>query len=279
MLQRVNVLLIALAILASARDSHAQIPSFSFVTIPNGTFTMGSPVGENGRVASMETQHSVTISRDFELMDTEVTQYEWFQVMGTNPSTWSTSADCPGTHTTISGVDMCPNLPVEQVSWNDTQAFIGAINAAASLTCASLPSDPSGCVRLPTEAEWEYAHRAGTTSTWIWGPTTTLATNFAWYSVNSGGQTHDGGGKTANAFGLYDTNGNVWEWINDYVVPAATPAGGTDPTGSATGPQRGFRGGAYNTSSNCLDLRSARRQLLTPASKFANIGFRLARNL
>src|SRR5262245_55005157 len=112
-----SVLLLALAIVGITRDSYAQIPSFSFVTIPNGTFTMGSPVGELGRNVGMEDQHSVTISRDFELMDTEITQYEWFQVMGNNPSTWSTSADCPATHTTISGVDLCPNLPVEQVSW------------------------------------------------------------------------------------------------------------------------------------------------------------------
>jgi formylglycine-generating enzyme required for sulfatase activity len=285
MLQRVNVLLIALAILAFARDSHAQIPSFSFVTIPNGTFTMGCPVTENGCSQSHEAQHSVTISRDFEMMDTEITQYEWFQVMGSNPSGFSDSADCFSTHTTISGVDMCPNLPVEHVSWNAIQTFISIVNAAAGLTCANLPSDPSGCVRLPTEAEWEYAHRAGTTLKWIWGTTTPPATNHAWYSVNSGtpanpgGQTHDGGGKLANGFGLYDTNGNVWEWVNDYFVAGATPAGGTDPTGAATGSFRAFRGGAYNHSSNCLDSRSARRMNGSPTQDFLQVGFRLARNL
>jgi formylglycine-generating enzyme required for sulfatase activity len=276
MLRRLALLFVGITIVALHRDSHAQVP-LSFTTISNGTFTMGSPVGEVGRNAFIENQHSVTISTNFEMSVTEITQHQWFSVMGTNPSSFATVADCPASHTTISGVQMCPNFPVERVSWLNTQAFIATMNATAGLTCAGLPSDPSGCVRLPTEAEWEYATRAGTTIAWSWGSTTVPGPSHAWYGVNSGNQPQDVATKMANPSGLHDVHGNVWEWVNDWYI--AAPAGGTDPTGPATGGFKVNRGGAYNTGSNCIQLRSAVRQPLGANGTYSQVGFRLARNL
>jgi formylglycine-generating enzyme required for sulfatase activity len=273
---RIVSLAIAALVLGPPCKAIAQSPSFSFVEIPSGTFDMGSPTSETGHRYD-EVLREVTISTDFEMMTTEVTQYEWFLVMGDNPSSFATSSHCPSTHVTISGIQMCPDRPVERVSWNDVQDFIDALNAADSLTCYGLPSDVSGCFRLPTEAEWEYAARAGTTTPWSWGSTMTPASSYAWYGVTSGNKPQDVGTLTGNAYALHDVHGNVWEWVNDWYT--SLPTGGTDPLGPVSGTYKVFRGGAYNTSSNGQDMRSARRNIASKSGAYAQVGFRLARNL
>ena len=170
------------------------------VKIPAGTFTMGSPANEKDR-SDDEKQHQVTISKDFYLGKYEVTQAQWTAVMGNNPSNFKGE-----------------NLPVETVSWEDAQEFIKKLNAKGE-----------GIYRLPTEAEWEYAARGGTTGAYYGN-----VNDIGWFTDNSGGKTHPVGQKQANGFGLYDTSGNVWEWCSDWY--GEYPSGSlTDPTGATSG--------------------------------------------
>jgi formylglycine-generating enzyme required for sulfatase activity len=209
--------------------------------IPAGTFQMGSPESEKDRVGG-ETQHSVTLSRGFWVGIYEVTQTQWEKVMGNNPSRFKG-----------------PNLPVEKVSWEDCQAFIQKLNAQA----------PGGGFRLPTEAEWEYACRAGTSGAYA-GELDAMG----WYKSNSGSKTHDVGGKQPNSWGLYDMHGNVREWCEDWyrVYPSGTV---TDPAGPGSGSVRVDRGGGwYNLGGNC---RSAIRRRGNPSNRYSVLGFRLAR--
>ncbi len=155
--------------------------------IPAGEFTMGSPGTESDRRAD-ETQHRVTLTKPFYLGVTEVTQEQYQKVMGSNPSGFKG-----------------PQNPVEQVSWNDAVAFCRKLS--------ELPSEKSGgyVYRLPTEAEWEYACRAGTTTTYSFGDSESELGAYAWYIDNSGRTTHPVGGKRPNACGLYGMHGNVFE--------------------------------------------------------------------
>ena len=214
-----------------------------FSLIPAGTFQMGSNTGEPNE----QPVHTITISHAFYMQKTEVTQGQGRAVMGSNPSAFSSCGD------------FCP---VEQVSWNDIQTFIQTLNAGT----------PGVTHRLPTEAEWEYASRAGTT-----GNTYGTRDAIAWYSSNSGSQTHPVAGKQANAWGLYDMIGNVWEWVNDWYNAgyyAVSPS--TDPPGPATGPDyRVSRGGSWYS----IDYfaHSASRSFAVPSVRSSSIGFRLAR--
>jgi len=207
-----------------------------FSQIPAGTFQMGS--------TAEQPVHSVTISRTFYMQKTEVTQGQWRAVMGSNPSGFSTCGD------------FCP---VEQVSWNDIQTFLTTLNART----------PGVTYRLPTEAEWEYAARAGTT-----GETYGTLRAIAWYYVNSEERTHAAAGKQANAWGLYDMIGNVWELVNDWFGDYSS-ASVTDPTGPATGENRVVRGGSWDYSSG--SVRSAYRNMSPPSYRGGFIGFRLVR--
>ena len=217
-----------------------------FTPIEAGTFEMGSTAG----AIDEEPVHTVEITQDFCLGTYEVTQAQWVAVMGSNPSGFSS---CGG------------DCPVEQVSWTDVQAFITALNSLEGTTA----------YRLPTEAEWEYAARAGTTTEWSWGSNAGDAGTYAWYFDNSGSTTHPVGGKLANPWGLYDMHGNVWEWVQDWydlgyysVSPAA------DPPGPASGSRRVNRGGGW--SSSLTFLRSADRAL-GPVPRVSFLGFRLLR--
>jgi formylglycine-generating enzyme required for sulfatase activity len=185
-----------------------------FALILAGTFQMGSTNGNSDE----RPVHTVNITKAFYMQKTEVTQGQWRAVMGTNPSWFS---DCG---------DTCP---VEQVSWNDIQGFLTALNAM----------DPGKNYRLPTEAEWEYAARAGTTGDY--GGTGVLD-QMGWYSDNSGSQTHPVAQKQPNHWGLYDMHGNVWEWVQDWYSATYYSVSPTnDPQGPATGTSRVLRGGSW----------------------------------
>ena len=220
----------------------ALVAGNDFVRIPPGKFRMGSKSSEAYDNERPRTR--VTISRGFYLGKYEVTQGQWEAVMGSNPS-W---------------FDECgPNCPVNNVSWEDVQEFIGKLNAAAG----------GNRYRLPTEAEWEYAARAGTM-----GDRYGNLDAIAWYEDNSGNRTHPVGQKEPNAWGLHDMLGNVREWVGDWY--GDYPGGAvTDPRGPGSGSGRVIRGACwYYYARNC---RAPIRHYDEPGDRFAALGFRLLR--
>ncbi len=245
------------------------ILSVPFQKIEKGSFKMGSPADESGR-HSDEDQVNVEISRSFEIMTKEVTQSQWLRVMGNNPSYFKEAKHC-NDHKD----DMCPNHPVEKVSWNDVQEFIKKLNTALKLAdCNGTPSSKKGCYRLPTEAEWEYAARGGTTTAYSFGADSSQLADYAWYKDNSEGRTHKVGLKKPNPKGLYDVHGNVWEWVQD--KRANELPGGKDPL-HTSGVYRVLRGGGW--SSGASYFRSARRSYSFPSIWSYIAGFRLVRTL
>lgn len=215
-----------------------------FAYIPTGTFIMGSDSGKSNEMPV----HSVTIG-GFYMQTTEVTQKQWEEVMGNNPSHFSECGD---------------GCPVEQVSWNDAHNFIKNINER----------EGGEKYRLPTEAEWEYACRAGSTTKYSYGDSENELINYAWYVSNSEDETHSVGEKKPNAWGLYDMNGNVWEWCNG-LYEKYTSVSSNNPVGSAGGNARITRGGSWTSYPQYL--RSSYRSSAAPAFRFYNIGFRLVR--
>jgi formylglycine-generating enzyme required for sulfatase activity len=210
-----------------------------FVSILAGEFKMGTNNGSDS-----EKLHRVRISRGFEMGKYEVTQAQWEAVMGSNPSHFKGD-----------------NLPVENVSWDDIQGFIQRLNGLSQRYT----------FRLPTEAEWEYACRAGTT-----GDYAGSLDAMAWYEANSGNRTHPVGQKQPNAWGLYDMHGNVWEWCQDwYDYNYYEQSPGTDPQGPSSGSRRVNRGGSwYLSAAHC---RSANRLGHSPGNRLNSLGFRLVR--
>ena len=215
--------------------------------IPAGRFQMGSPSSEEGR-SSDETPHKVVLSRGFFMAETECTQAQWESVMRGNPSNFKGS-----------------DRPVEQVSWEEAVEYCRKLTAKQRAE-GILPEGWEW--RLPTEAEWEYAARAGTT-----GPRYGELDAIAWYAKNSDDQTHPVGQKAANAWGLYDMLGNVWEWCADW--RGDYPTGSvTDPTGPSSGSGRVNRGGGWYFVAE--GARSAFRSGDSPGSRFFSLGFRPA---
>lgn len=214
------------------------------VPIAPGEFTMGSANGDSDE----KPQTRVTISRPFFLGATEVTQAQWRTVMGSNPSNFKGDT-----------------LPVEQVSWDDAMAFCKKLTERER-SAGRLPAGWE--FTLPTEAQWEYACRAGTTGDYAGN-----LDAMAWYAKNSESKTHAVGTKQANAWGLYDMHGNLWEWCADWY---ASYSGGsmTDPTGAASGSFRVYRGGGWNISAGFC--RSAYRRYFSPAYRDDGLGFRPA---
>ena len=219
-----------------------------FVRIEAGTFRMGLPTGRAGR-SDERSLHTVRITQPFYLGKYEVTQGQWRTVLGNNPSHF---ADCG---------DTCP---VENVSWEDAQAFIAALNAREGITA----------YRLPTEAEWEYATRAGTRTAYSFGNRPRELGAYAWYRDNSDGTTHPVGSKRPNDWGVYDLHGNVWEWVADWYgdYPSSRV---TDPQGPSSGTRRIIRGGGWGYDAS--DCRSGTRGTGPPISRSGSVGFRLAR--
>jgi formylglycine-generating enzyme required for sulfatase activity len=223
-----------------------------------GTFTMGSPSSETGR-SSNETQHNVTLTKGFYLGKYEVTQAQYEAVMtGNSNSLSATPSEWPGN----------ANRPVETVSWDDVQIFLTRLNAAEQ-TAGRLPAGWSYV--LPTESEWEYACRAGTTTAYSWGAS--IAGSNANYDASGISQTRDVGQYAANPWGFFDMHGNVYEWTADWYQTAYPSGAVTDPTGPASGSSRVKRGGSWNYPGTYL--RSARRYDSTPGRRYSTLGFRV----
>ena len=226
------------------------------VLIPNGTFMMGSPIEEEGRYDN-EVQHKVTISKDYYLGVTEVTQGQYAKVMGTNPSKFQKQV--------ILNKDSSM-YPVEKVTWEDAVSFCKRLS--------ELPDEKSAgrVYRLPTEAEWEYACGAESETAFSFGVSSKLSEDFAWFE-NSNKQTHPVGQKKPNALGLYDMHGNVFEWCGDWFNEY--PKGAvSDPTGPKEGVLRVFRGGSWEF--GAASGRSATRFFTAPFGRGDWIGFRVA---
>jgi formylglycine-generating enzyme required for sulfatase activity len=227
-------------------DTATQI---EMLLVPSGTFTMGCTASNwVGCIGDENPTHLVTLTQAFYMGRYEVTQSQWVAGMGSNPSYFQ-------------GVNYpdAANRPVEYVSWNTIQGYLSVTG-----------------MRLPSEAEWEYACRAGTTTAFNNGSSDdAIVGTIAWYVENSGNQTHAVGGKAANALGLYDMAGNLWEWVNDrYAVYSSEPQ--TNPLGPVSGTWRVLRGASWTY--NTLNLRSSHRGYNTPVTAYYDIGFRVARN-
>lgn len=253
---------------ADALDEAKVGVAAKFVSIKPGEFEMGSPWDEAGREEG-ETQHTVTLTKGYEMQATAVTQLQYFLVMGQNPSTFRKQENCDqGNFKVVYGLGLCVNHPVENVSWDDAQAFIAQLNKSQS----------KYTYRLPTEAEWENAARAGMPSAFPYSfgfNETNELNNYAWYDGNSNGRTHAVATKKANQCGLYDMNGNVWQWVNDYYGGYPTAAV-QDPEGPAIGWPRVFRGGSWSRFARFL--RSADRDFVLPGLLRSDVGFRLVRS-
>ena len=213
-----------------------------FVLIPAGEFMMGSNDGDRDE----QPVHEVTISQPFYLGKYPVTQGQWEAVMGSNPSRH------PGD----------PKRPVENVSWDDVQAFIGKLSERES--------GKQYC--LPTEAEWEYACRAGSTTAYSFGDDPSQLDEYAWHGDNAGGTTHPVGQLKPNAWGLYDMHGNVWEWVQDWYERYSSGAV-ADPQGASQGEYRVLRGGSFLL--NQGDVRCAFRDWDGPQNRGGHPGFRV----
>jgi len=221
-----------------------------FVEIPAGEFDMGSPWNEAGRFVNEEPVHRVKISNAFYLGKYEVTQKQWRDVMGNVPS--------------FKG----DNLPVDHVSWNDIQDYIKKLNEKEGVNK----------YRLPTEAEWEYSARAGTTTSFSFGNDDSKLRDYAWYDANSESKSHDVGQKKPNPWGLYDIYGNVFEFVQDLYQDNynGAPIDGSSWEGS--GSNRVIRSGSY--ANDAAHARSASRAGIAPSSNhFPNLGFRLVREV
>ncbi len=254
-----------------------------WTSIKAGKFFMGSPSNETCRNTN-ETQHEVTLSKQFVISTTEVTQAQFKQVMGYNPATAKTC----GT-----------NCPVEMVSWHEAAAYCNALSKMAKLTECYTCSGKSTKVnckegssymganiysckgyRLPTEAEWEFAYRAGQFTALYNGKLSTCtgidanANSIAWYNMNSKASSHPVSQKLANSWGLYDMAGNTMEWVNDYYKADLGSSSVTDPGGPTSGSNRVVRGGSWLHTASVL--RAASRLSVTPTARTKYVGFRCA---
>lgn len=212
-----------------------------FVHVPAGEFLMGSPANEQGRYDD-EMAHAVRLTRDFKIGAMEVTQRQWMATMdGGNPSKFKG-----------------PDLPVTGVTWADAVKF-----------CARLSQADGRKYRLPTEAEWERACRAGADSPYGGGSIDEVG----WHAGNSGEVAHAIGGKKANGWGLYDMHGNAMEWCSDWYQERLGRAMAVDPVGPEKGEARVARGGSFRHHSRAA--RAAARHAITPSYQYSHVGFRV----
>ena len=259
---------IFLFLIVAIAQAQGALPSgMEFVTIPSGSFQVGSPSSEQGR-GNDEVQCDKSVL-SFELMTTEVTQGMWEEIMGNNPALEN-------------GVGY--NYPVYSVTWKDCQEFIDKLNEL----------DPGHIYRLPSEVEWEYACRAGTTTRFYWGDSASESEMkpYCWYEQNSDDaywtEPHASssgaqpvGTREPNGWGLFDMSGNVWEWCQDTYENeyANYPSDGSANPGTIFESMRAKRGGSWgNNTSNVEDCRSANRYNLSAGSRYPDLGFRVARS-
>jgi len=216
--------------------------NMEFVLIPAGSFLMGSNTGDNDE----KPLHQVVITKAFYMGKYEVTQEQWQALMGNHLNSF------PG-----------PKRPVEQVSWSDCQEFLARLKAKTN------DLNP----RLPTEAQWEYACRAGSLSIYYFGDNPAELNRYAWFDKNSNSATHPVGQKLPNAWGLYDMLGNVYEWCADFYGNNYYPSSpAEDPAGPSSGEYRALRGGSW--SFYAVNCRSGIRFRNMPTHRFSNLGFR-----
>ena len=244
----------------------------ALVRLPGGSFLMGSPGGEEYAEEDEQPQRLIEVPA-LSLCQTEVTQGQYAAVMGVNPSDCETGCG--------------DKLPVQSVSWLDAVVYLNKLTALESDALVALGEAAltpcyegdvedvawiQGCTgyRLPTEAEWEYAARVGTTTSWSFGEDPTVIGEYTWFSANSGNKVHAVATKNANPWGLHDMHGNVWEWVWD-----AFDVYNNDKVVNNIGKDRMLRGGSFFDSPS--HLRSARRNWKSPEMLFAVYGFRCAR--
>ncbi len=251
-----QVLLCILLVCGSATSTSAQqlkqitnSIGMTLVLILPGTFTMGSPEEEFGRKPG-ETQHQASISNWYYLGRYEVTQGQYEEVMGNNPSKFKGAKN-----------------PVETVSWEDAVSFCNKLS--------ELPEEKAAGreYRLPTEAEWEYACRATSTTTYSSGDSEESLGEYAWFGEGGKGKTHAVGLKKPNRWGLYDMHGNVWEWCQDWYADYP-PDASTDPLGRNRGSVRVYRGGCWHSVAG--GCRSAFRPGSIPSYRGSYFGLRVA---
>ncbi len=245
-----SLLFSALLLMQAAQAAgYTNSIGMNFVKIKAGCFSMGRDANfEDGNNDELP-RHRVCIKKNFYLGKTEVTQAQWVAVMGSNPSEFKGR-----------------NNPVEKVSWHDVQDFIRRLNR----------KEGGSRYRLPTEAEWEYAARAGNTSAYHFGDDKGALSQYAWYRDNSGKRTHPVAQKHPNQWGLYDMHGNVWEWVQDWYGEnyySSSPR--TDPKGPESGRSRVNRGGSWIDDARYL--RSASRLVYSPSVRSYFLGYRLLR--
>ena len=218
--------------------------TFNMIKVDGGTFTMGATSEQKDSDKDEKPKHQVTLS-SYYIGETEVTQALWTAVMGNNPSEFNGD-----------------NLPVDNVSWEDCQTFIGKLN---DLTGKSS--------RLPTEAEWEYAARGGNRSNHTQYSGGSMIDDVAWYRGNSGNKTHSVKTKKPNELGLYDMSGNVYEWCQDWYGSYGSNAQ-TNPTGPDSGSRRVVRGSSWGGSDRFC--RTSSRHDISPGNHYFHLGLRLA---
>ena len=251
----------------SMRDSMNNLPGSSiinsigmeFVLIPAGEFNMGSSMREKRRKLWESPVHKVTIEKPFYLGRYPVTQEQWQKVMWDNPAYFKGEKH-----------------PVENVSWNEIQVFFRKLNALENA------DGISRIYRLPTEAEWEYAARAGTETAYFFGDNESKLTEYAWFLENSGFETHPVGLKKPSPWGLYDIYGNAGEWVQDeyHISYKGAPEDGRaweNPFPSVSIPVRVRRGGGWNGNAGCC--RSAERLFAAQDKKLNSLGFRVVKEV
>lgn len=234
------------------RQPRLRVPD-SMVWIPPGEFVMGTPAADPHRTPDELTEFSVNLTRGFWVGRTEVTQFDYQALMCTNPAAFTGDLE----------------RPVERVSWEEAVAYCGRLTQRER-AADRLP--PGYTYRLPTEAEWEYAARAGTTTGFSWGDEPDALPTYGWFSANSASVTHPVGQRTANPWGLHDVQGNVFEWCFDWL--GAVPGGAvTNLVGTVGGAYQAIRGGAW--SGAAWSCRSSWRLGYAPNQRQADVGFRV----
>lgn len=235
-------------LLAAPAKTHTNSVGMEFVLIPAGSFMMGADLDFEEGSKDETPVHKVQITKPFYLGKFEVIQPHWVKIMGSNPSKFKGRS-----------------LPVEQVSWDDIQRFIDKLNN----------QEPGSRYRLPTEAEWEYACRAGTSGAYSFGDDVDKASDYAWFDANSGSKTHPVGQKEPNPWGVHDMHGNVWEWVQDYYKDTAYKTHKQKDPLLSNGTKRVRRGASWFNWAG--SVRCANRGADVPSFKIGGLGFRLVK--